>query len=92
MSDVPIGSSANLTSYSSGLEADQKVLAAHGCYGMTATTALTAQNTLGVDDIHITPSAFVGNQIDTCLTDIACDAVKIGRCLDTLLKKLDFAQ
>ncbi|OAP60274.1 phosphomethylpyrimidine kinase [Fonsecaea erecta] len=61
-----------------GLEADQKVLAAHGCYAMTATTALTAQNTLGVVDIHITPPAFVGKQIDACLTDIGCDAVKIG--------------
>ncbi|ETI22771.1 phosphomethylpyrimidine kinase [Cladophialophora carrionii CBS 160.54] len=61
-----------------GLEADQKVLAAHGCYAMTATTALTAQNTLGVDDIHITPPAFVGKQIDACLTDIGSDAVKIG--------------
>ncbi|EXJ58250.1 hypothetical protein A1O7_05675 [Cladophialophora yegresii CBS 114405] len=61
-----------------GLEADQKVLAAHGCYAMTATTALTAQNTLGVDDIHITPPAFVGKQVDACLTDVGCDAVKIG--------------
>ncbi|KIW66752.1 phosphomethylpyrimidine kinase [Phialophora macrospora] len=61
-----------------GLEADQKVLAAHGCYAMTATTALTAQNTLGVNDIHITPPAFVGKQIDACLVDIGCDAVKIG--------------
>lgn len=62
----------------SGLEADQKVLTAHGCYAMVATTALTAQNTLGVDDVHVTPPAFVGKQIDACLTDIQCDAVKIG--------------
>ncbi|EXJ92840.1 hypothetical protein A1O3_01394 [Capronia epimyces CBS 606.96] len=61
-----------------GLEADQKVLSAHECYAMTATTALTAQNTLGVDDVHITPPAFVGKQIDACLTDIPCDVVKIG--------------
>ncbi|KAK5197219.1 trifunctional hydroxymethylpyrimidine kinase/phosphomethylpyrimidine kinase/thiaminase [Exophiala xenobiotica] len=61
-----------------GLEADQKVLAAHGCYAMTATTALTAQNTLGVQDVHVTPPAFVGKQIDACLTDISCDAVKLG--------------
>ncbi|KAK5324225.1 trifunctional hydroxymethylpyrimidine kinase/phosphomethylpyrimidine kinase/thiaminase [Exophiala xenobiotica] len=61
-----------------GLEADQKVLAAHGCYAMTATTALTAQNTLGVQDVHVTPPAFVGKQIDACLTDIPCDAVKLG--------------
>jgi hydroxymethylpyrimidine/phosphomethylpyrimidine kinase len=53
---------------------------AHGCYGMTATTALTAQNTLGVEDIHVTPPTFVGKQIDACLSDIGCDAVKIGKC------------
>lgn len=45
---------------------------------MTATTALTAQNTLGVDDVHITPPTFVGKQIHACLTDIPCDVVKIG--------------
>jgi hydroxymethylpyrimidine/phosphomethylpyrimidine kinase len=45
---------------------------------MTATTALTAQNTMGVEDIHITPPAFVAKQIDLCLSDIGCDAVKIG--------------
>jgi hydroxymethylpyrimidine kinase/phosphomethylpyrimidine kinase len=62
-----------------GLEADQKVLAAHGCYAMTATTALTAQNTLGVQDIHVTPPSFVAKQINSCLDDIKADAVKIGR-------------
>lgn len=45
---------------------------------MTATTALTAQNTLGVEDVHVTPPAFVGKQIDACLSDIPCDVVKIG--------------
>ncbi|EXJ91223.1 hypothetical protein A1O1_04333 [Capronia coronata CBS 617.96] len=45
---------------------------------MTATTALTAQNTLGVDDVCITPPGFVGKQIGACLADIGCDAVKIG--------------
>lgn len=62
-----------------GLEADQKVLAAHGCYAMTATTALTAQNTLGVQDVHITPPSFVAKQINSCLDDIKADVVKIGR-------------
>ncbi|KAK5128397.1 hypothetical protein LTR85_003065 [Meristemomyces frigidus] len=47
-----------------GLEADQKVIAAHGCYAMTATTALTAQNTQGVYGIQETPSDFVQKQID----------------------------
>ena len=63
---------------SRGLEADQKVIAAHGCYAMTATTALTAQNTLGVVDIHYTPSAFVKKQIDACISDVGVDVVKTG--------------
>ncbi|KAI9692066.1 MAG: hypothetical protein M1820_009533 [Bogoriella megaspora] len=61
-----------------GLEADQKVLTAHGCYSMTATTALTAQNTQGVYGIQETPPEFVGKQIDACLSDIGADGVKIG--------------
>lgn len=61
-----------------GLEADQKVIAAHGCYAMTATTALTAQNTQGVDDIHYTPPDFVRKQIDASISDIGVDVVKTG--------------
>lgn len=61
-----------------GLEADQKVIAAHGCYAMTATTALTVQNTQGVQDIHVTPSAFVGQQVKACAEDIGIDVVKTG--------------
>ena len=54
------------------------MIAAHGCYAMTATTALTAQNTLGVSDIHHVPSSFVVKQIDACLDDIGVDVVKVG--------------
>lgn len=61
-----------------GLEADQKVIAAHACYAMTATTALTAQNTQGVYGIQETPSAFVQLQIDACVDDIGVDVVKTG--------------
>ncbi|KAI9894658.1 MAG: hypothetical protein M1814_002014 [Vezdaea aestivalis] len=61
-----------------GLEADQKVIAAHQCYAMTATTALTAQNTLGVHDIHYIPSYFVAKQIRCNLEDTQPDVVKIG--------------
>ncbi|KAK8022217.1 phosphomethylpyrimidine kinase THI20 [Apiospora rasikravindrae] len=61
-----------------GLEADQKVLAAHGCYAMTATTALTAQNTLGVDDIYHIPADFVRKQIDAVFKDIKPDVIKTG--------------
>jgi len=45
---------------------------------MTATTALTAQNTQGVEDIHEIPSTFVQKQIDACATDIGIDVVKTG--------------
>ncbi|KAF1836251.1 thiamine biosynthesis protein (Thi-4), partial [Decorospora gaudefroyi] len=61
-----------------GLEADQKVIAVHGCYAMTAATALTAQNTLGVQDIHHTPPDFVRKQIDAVCEDVGVDVVKTG--------------
>ncbi|KAJ5666910.1 hypothetical protein N7462_011319 [Penicillium macrosclerotiorum] len=61
-----------------GLEADQRVLAAHGCYALTATTGLTAQNTLGVQDIFIVPSEFVKKQINAGLEDVGADVVKMG--------------
>lgn len=75
----PTGHGLTLTyEFRSGLEADQKVIAAHGCYAMTATTALTAQNTLGVYDIHPVPPAFLRKQIDACFDDIGVDVVKTG--------------
>ncbi|KAI5356944.1 putative thiaminase-2/PQQC, pyridoxamine kinase/Phosphomethylpyrimidine kinase, thiaminase II [Septoria linicola] len=61
-----------------GLEADQKVIAAHGCYAMTATAALTAQNTQGVYGIHEIPPNFVQKQIDACIDDIGVDVLKTG--------------
>jgi hydroxymethylpyrimidine kinase/phosphomethylpyrimidine kinase len=61
-----------------GLEADQKVIAAHGCFAMTATTALTAQNTLGVQDIHHTPPDFLQKQIDAVCSDVGVNVVKTG--------------
>lgn len=45
---------------------------------MTATTALTAQNTLGVQDIHEVPPTFVQKQIRACFEDIGVDVVKTG--------------
>ncbi|KAL0473927.1 Phosphomethylpyrimidine kinase domain-containing protein [Neurospora intermedia] len=61
-----------------GLEADQKVIAAHGCYAMTATTALTAQNTKGVYGIHEVPVDFLRKQIDAVVGDVGVDVVKTG--------------
>jgi hydroxymethylpyrimidine/phosphomethylpyrimidine kinase len=46
---------------------------------MTATTALTAQNTTGVDDIHEVPPAFIRKQIDAVFKDIKPDVVKTGK-------------
>ena len=62
----------------SGLEADQKVIAAHGCYAMTATTALTQQNTTGVKGVHVVPTGFVEGQIEAVVEDISVDVVKTG--------------
>jgi len=45
---------------------------------MTATTALTAQNTLGVHDIHHTPPTFLKKQIDVVCEDMGVDVVKTG--------------
>jgi hydroxymethylpyrimidine/phosphomethylpyrimidine kinase len=45
---------------------------------MTATTALTAQNTLGVQDIHHTPPDFVKKQIDVVCDDVGVDVIKTG--------------
>jgi hydroxymethylpyrimidine/phosphomethylpyrimidine kinase len=61
-----------------GIQADLKTFAALGCYGMTAITALTAQNTVGVRSIHAVPSAILADQIDAVAEDIGIDAVKIG--------------
>lgn len=61
-----------------GIQADLKTFCALGCYGMTAITALTAQNTLGVRAIHSVPPAMLRDQIDAVIEDIGVDAVKIG--------------
>jgi len=61
-----------------GVQADLKTFAALGCYGMSAITALTAQNTLGVRAIHAVPPAVLEQQIAAVVEDIGVDAVKIG--------------
>jgi len=61
-----------------GIQADLKTFAALGVYGMSALTAITAQNTVGVQGVVELPADFVGLQIDVVLTDIGADAVKTG--------------
>ena len=61
-----------------GIQADLKTMLANGVYGMSAITALTAQNTVGVQGIFTVPPEFVRLQIESVFTDIRPDAVKIG--------------
>ena len=61
-----------------GIQADLKTVSVLGVFGMTVVAALTAQNTSGVYGIVEMRPEFVAQQIDACLTDIGCDAVKTG--------------
>lgn len=64
-----------------GIQADLKTFAALGVYGACAITALTAQNTRGVEAIFEVPADFVAAQIDAVLSDFAVGAVKVGMLL-----------
>ena len=61
-----------------GIQADIKTISACGCYAATAITAITVQNTLGVQAVHAVPTEILRGQIDAVLSDIGADAVKIG--------------
>ncbi len=61
-----------------GIQADLKTCAALGVYGMSAITAITVQNTVGVRDALVLDAALVAAQIDAVLEDIGCDAAKTG--------------
>jgi hydroxymethylpyrimidine/phosphomethylpyrimidine kinase len=61
-----------------GIQADIKTVTMLGGHAMTAVTAITAQNTLGVDAVHMVPTQMVIDQISTVVSDIGVDAVKIG--------------
>jgi hydroxymethylpyrimidine/phosphomethylpyrimidine kinase len=61
-----------------GIQADLKAFAACGVHGMTAITAITAQNTLGVSAVHQVPPELVVEQVRQVAADIGVDAVKIG--------------
>ena len=61
-----------------GIQADLKTMLANGVYGMSAVTALTAQNTTGVYGIMEVTPEFLASQLDCVFTDIRPDAVKTG--------------
>lgn len=61
-----------------GIQADLKVVSACGCWGLSAVTAVTAQNTKGVSGVYPVPPEFVGKQLDAVLKDMGTDALKTG--------------
>lgn len=76
-----------------GIQADLKTMSAHNVYGMSAITALTAQNTTGVYGVLDAGAQFVARQLDCIFTDIVPDAVKIGmvssrEIIDVIVSKL----
>ncbi len=71
-----------------GIQADIKTMTMNGVYAMSAITALTAQNTIGVSDILEVSPDFLKNQIDMVFTDIYPDAVKIGMVSNSELIKV----
>lgn len=78
-----------------GIQADIKTMTANGVFAMSAITALTAQNTTGVQGILEVPAEFLAKQIDSVFTDIRPDAVKIGMVssvslIETIAERLTF--
>ena len=61
-----------------GIQADIKTISAMGCYAASAVTAITVQNTLGVQTVYPVPLDILEGQIDAVLSDIGADAIKIG--------------
>ncbi len=61
-----------------GIQADLKTFSALGCFGTSVITALTAQNTVAVRDIHSVPPEFVQAQLKAVLEDIPVSAIKTG--------------
>jgi len=61
-----------------GIQADLKTFSAHGVFGMSAITAVTAQNTLGVSAVQDISADIIAKQIDAVFEDMGADAVKIG--------------
>lgn len=78
-----------------GIQADIKTISACGCYAASAITAITVQNTLGVEQVQGLPIEIVGGQIEAVLCDIGADSIKIGmlhssaviRCIAEKLRK-----
>ena len=68
-----------------GIQADLKTFSALGVYGASVITALTAQNTVGVQGVHAVPHAFVAAQMSSVLTDLSVRAIKTGMLADATI-------
>src|SRR6476619_6263760 len=66
-----------------GIQADLKTFQELDVFGMSAITAVTAQNTLGVQGVHPIPAEFVASQIDSVAQDIGVNAMKTGMLFST---------
>lgn len=71
-----------------GIQADLKTITLLGGYGMSVITALTAQNTCGVQNIYPVPANFVGEQLAAVLGDLQPEVVKTGMLLDAAIVRL----
>jgi hydroxymethylpyrimidine/phosphomethylpyrimidine kinase len=78
MTAIAVTIAGSDSSGGAGIQADLKTFSALGVYGASVITALTAQNTRGVQAIHNVPPPFVAQQIDSVFSDLAIGAVKIG--------------
>ena len=71
-----------------GIQADLKTFAALGVYGTSVLTAVTAQNSTGVQDVRIMDEDIINSQIDSVLSDIGASAVKTGMLANSNIIKL----
>jgi len=78
MTPIALTIAGSDSSGGAGIQADLKTFSALGVYGASAITALTAQNTQGVDDIMAVPPEFVLEQMRSVASDLAVGAIKIG--------------
>lgn len=78
MTPIAVTIAGSDSSGGAGIQADLKTFAALKVYGASVITAVTAQNTLGVQGIHDVPADFIAAQIDSVFSDLDVGAVKIG--------------
>ena len=76
-----------------GIQADLKTITLMGSFGMSAITALTAQNTKSIFEVRTVPGQFIARQLDVVFSDIGADAVKTGalinsRVIDVVSRKI----